>query len=254
MKVGILYIALGDYWVFWKDFYESCEKNFLPGVDKEYFVFTNYRDYDKFKNVNIYYQEDLGWPGNTLLRFRMFSEIENDLLRCNYLFFFNSNVLFVDTVYENEIIPKKDDNDLTALTWNVFSNNKMFPYDRNNESTAYIPNNEGSVYYQGGLNGGEVTEFLKLINSCRENIEFDIKNNIIAKNHDESHLNKYLLNITVKTLDTTYGKPEEWEKPKSPKIIFRDKNKVLGKHFVDTLKKRNSNRLYSLIKQIFTHY
>lgn len=36
-KIAILYIALGRYGVFWKDFYRSCEKYFLSDCKKHIF-------------------------------------------------------------------------------------------------------------------------------------------------------------------------------------------------------------------------
>lgn len=41
MKVGILYICTGAYTVFWPDFFQSFQQNFLPGVEKTYYVFTD---------------------------------------------------------------------------------------------------------------------------------------------------------------------------------------------------------------------
>ena len=40
-KIGMLYICTGKYTVFWPEFYRSFEEKFLPGCEKEYFVFTD---------------------------------------------------------------------------------------------------------------------------------------------------------------------------------------------------------------------
>ena len=40
-KVAVLYICTGKYDVFWKDFYISYEKYFLPDCEKHYYVFTD---------------------------------------------------------------------------------------------------------------------------------------------------------------------------------------------------------------------
>ena len=39
--IGMLYICTGKYTVFWPEFYETFNRNFLPGYKKEYFVFTD---------------------------------------------------------------------------------------------------------------------------------------------------------------------------------------------------------------------
>ena len=58
--------------------------------------------------------------------------------------------------------------------------------------------------------------------------DFDYFNKVTAVYHDESHLNKFLLDRKIKVLSTNYGRPEEWETPQYPKMIFRDKYKIFG--------------------------
>lgn len=41
MKIAILYICTGKYNVFFRDFYSSSEKYFLPNCEKTYFVFSD---------------------------------------------------------------------------------------------------------------------------------------------------------------------------------------------------------------------
>ena len=41
MKIGVLYIGIGRYVCFWPAFYKSCEKYLVPGMEKQYYVFTN---------------------------------------------------------------------------------------------------------------------------------------------------------------------------------------------------------------------
>ena len=98
MKIAILYIGIGGYKVFWKDFYSSCERYFLPNIVKEYFFFTDQLDELKPANVKEYFQEDLGWPGNTLYRFKMFLKYKEELAVFDFIYFFNGNTLFLDTI------------------------------------------------------------------------------------------------------------------------------------------------------------
>ena len=82
MKIGILYICTGKYTIFWKDFYLSCEKHFIPEEEKHYYVFTDSKEIDfETENSNIHriYQENLGWPGNTLRRYEMFLGAKKDI-------------------------------------------------------------------------------------------------------------------------------------------------------------------------------
>lgn len=64
-KIAILYVCTGEYVIFWKDFFTSCEKYFIPEMRKEYYVFTD-SDAIEFENENTHihkiFQKNLGWP------------------------------------------------------------------------------------------------------------------------------------------------------------------------------------------------
>ena len=82
MKIAILYICTGKYDIFWKEFFESYEELFLPNSEKEYFVFTDAEELYAEKNcerIHRIYQEQLGWPKDTLMRFHMFDTISEQL-------------------------------------------------------------------------------------------------------------------------------------------------------------------------------
>jgi hypothetical protein len=114
-----------------------------------------------------------------------------------------------------------------------------FPYERNPLSTSCIPVGEGQLYYQGGLFGGRTPEFLEMKDTLIRNISEDLDKEYIAIHHDESHLNKYFLHRKPLCLSTKYGRPEEWESPSDPSIIFRKKEDVLGFFFIFRLKGKN---------------
>lgn len=258
MKIGILYIAIGKYSVFWKEFYLSCEKYFLKNFEKFYYVFTDCEElFGKDKNLNIITinQEDLGWPNNTLLRFDMFYSIQDDLKKMDYLFFFNANLLLLQEIGE-EFLPKSE-NLLVVLhpAYYKEQNADFFPYSRNKNSKAYIPYGQGKYYVQGALNGGKAKEFLKLIYSLSVDTKEDLKKGIIAEVHDESHLNKYILNRTdLKILGPEYLYPENWKLGIEPIILSREKSKYFD---VDKLKKNRlkylGNKLKQKIKQLIAY-
>ncbi|XP_075690664.1 histo-blood group ABO system transferase-like [Rhinoderma darwinii] len=73
------------------------------------------------------------------------------------------------------------------------SSRDQYPYERRALSQAFIPNDEGDYYYAGGHFGGNVQEVIKLTNHCHHAILADKANNIEARWHDESYINKYFL-------------------------------------------------------------
>ena len=81
MRIAILYICTGKYDIFGQDFYNSSEDFFLKEYEKTYYVFTDalsiYNEDNQF--VKKVYQENLGWPENTLFRYKMFNRIYSEL-------------------------------------------------------------------------------------------------------------------------------------------------------------------------------
>lgn len=239
VKVGILYICTGEYKVFWKDFYKSYEKNFLPNSAKEYYVFTD-ADYiygEEKSNVHKIFQESLGWPDNTLMRYNIFLKHKELIAQSDYLFFMNANCLCVSKIEEeNFLIPDK----LIVVQHPGFYDKTIreYTYDRNPKSTAYIAFDDGEYYVCGGVNGGSTKMFLKLMQDINQNILDDRENGIVALWHDESHLNRYIVNSkNYKLLPADFCYPEDWDIPFTPRILVREKSKWLN---VDKIK-GNSN-------------
>lgn len=255
MNIGILYIAIGKYNIFFKDFYTSSEKFFFQHANKHYYVFTDQPHSLSFtnSNISIFYQENRGWPYNTLMRFHMFNSITDKLNNEDYLFFFNANAMFLQKVGD-EILPSAKDNYLVSAIHPGFYNKTIteFPYEKNEKSTAYIPHEKGSHYFQGCFFGGKTQNFLKLTQQCMKNIDTDFNNNIIAIWHDESHLNSYFTQHPPKILDSSYIYPEDRPiKGMKPIILMRDKKKYGGHDFLrDTPRNKITTYIKKFLRKI----
>lgn len=230
MKIACLYIATGRYTVFWKDFYLSAKKYLLtpPRVQKDFFVFTDNEHIDFEENADVFkiYQKKLGWPYDTMMRFDMFLTQEEKLKEYDYIYFFNANMEFVAPVGD-EFLP--DESGLVMGLHPGYYGKKPdeYPYDRNPKSTAYIPYGQGKHYVQGCLNGGTSEAYLKLCHECSKMVHTDLDNNVIPKFHDESVLNKYVLDKNPLILDCRYLYPEGKNlRPfkKDIRILIRDKS------------------------------
>lgn len=214
-KVAILYIALGRYITFWKDFYESCEK-YLGPCEKHYFIWTdnNKFDYSDAENVTITYAYKKGWPYDTLLRFEMFLQKQKELAEFDYVYFFNANMQFINYVDLAEITPCQWHDGLVAGSHpgrrgDVLAGNPdNFGYERRPESTAYVPYGQGKHYVCGAFNGGTSKDFLKMCKKLKANVQKDLDNNIVARVDDESHLNAYLIDKEFLLCGRAYGFPE----------------------------------------------
>ncbi len=244
-NLAVLYICTGNYSIFWKKFYSSSEKYFLPEYKKKYFVFTDKKFNIKNSNIEYIYTKKIGWPYDTLYRFNFFSKITDKLICFDYIFFFNANALILKEI-NSEILPL--DKDFVAPLHPCFIGKDIdqFPFERNILSKAFIDKYDGLYYFQACLFGGKSSNFIELINEIYQNIETDLSNNFIAIWHDESHLNKYLIDKKVKILDSSYIYPENFIDPYKNKIIMRDKN-MLGGHELF----RTSGRIHFNIKLFY---
>lgn len=230
-KVAILYIGIGKYICFWKGFYVSMERFFLPDTEKHYFVFSDQDNIyaQDMENVHWYYQADLGWPYNSLYRFFFFNRIKEELLEFEYSFFMNANVYCNQIVKEREFLPLHEDFVFVLHHAFVHENSEQFPYERNIDSEAYIPFGMGKYYITGGVNGGKTEKFMEMSEELADWIQKDESKGIMAVWHDESFINKFLLQIgNYKILPPSFFYPElsgNMELNIGRKLVARDKRK-----------------------------
>lgn len=232
-SIGILYICTGSYKVFWKNFYDSFQKYFLPGYEKHYYVFTDCEELDEEKNkevVHCYKIDDQPWPLITLLRFRTFLKVEEELKRHQFLMFSNANMICCDYIYVEEFLPDINKGEKLFFTehhgyyreqpWNM-------PLERNKKSLAYVPFQCGNTYVAGGLFGGYTKYFLEMTKILNNRICEDLKMGVIARWHDESHINHYILcNKDYRLLSPRYCYFQGMEMDEKKKIEVLSKQEM----------------------------
>lgn len=221
-----------------KDFYESCEK-YLGPCEKHYFIWTDNKkfEYSTNSNVTVIPAKKMGWPYDTLFRFKMFLQKEKQLNGFDYIYFFNANMQFINPVDLSEIAPQEWHDGLVAGShpgrWGDIWLNDInnFPYERRPESTAYIPGGKGKYYVCGAFNGGKSKDFLKMCRTLSKNVDIDLKNKIVAVVDDESHLNAYLVNKKYLLCGRAYGFPEG--KLKHVSNVEKPMIKIISRHKED---------------------
>ena len=228
MKICILNIATNKYIQFVEPLLDSIETNFLNGHDISALVFTDHEIEESSDNIKISKIEHEPWPIPTLKRYHYFLKEREYISQFDYCFYMDVDMKIVSKVGD-EIL-----GDLVTTQhpgfW--FKDNNHFSYERIPNSTAYVPFGEGKMYYAGGFNGGKPEHFLKMSEAIVNNIEKDFTNNIIAEWHDESHMNRYLIdNPPSVELTPSYCFPEAafynppgWHVPFEPKILALEKN------------------------------
>lgn len=203
MKVLFFTIATDKYYDFFIDnLHKSLQNHFK--IDFDFICFTDKKNNKEFKTITI---SHLPFPLNTLLRYEIFFENRKVFEKYDYVFYLDADMIMIEDVGD-EIISEVV-NVIHPGFWQ--KPRKTYPYEKNSRSTAFVGEDSGLKYYQGCFQGGGAGSFIKMCEVLRENIRLDLKNNIIAEWHDESHMNKYLIsNPPTLELAPDYALPSEW--------------------------------------------
>lgn len=233
LRVAVLYVCTGEYWRFWQGFRDTAAQHLLPGGQIAYFVFTD-QPAEWFGGASeVIAQDNLGWPLNTLYRFRMFLRVRDQLRAFDRVVFFNANCAFRAPVSEHDLFGSESD--LVACRHPGFFDKlpEQFTYERRPQSQAFVEH--GSIYVAGGLMGGRADAFLAACTAISCRIEQDFDRGVLALWHDESHWNAYIDQALAGTarvhlLDPGFLYPEGWSIPFAARIVLREKSAVIDVH------------------------
>ena len=225
MKICILTIATNKYIQFVERLLDNIDQNFLAGHDINCLLFTDH-EVETSDNIKVCQIEHEPWPMPTLKRYNYFLKERDYISQFDYCFYFDVDMAVVDKVGDEVL------SDLVATMhpYQSFRPKESRTYDRNPKSLAYVPiGDEGEFYYAGGFNGGSTLKFLEMAEVLADRVTKDLDNNVIALWHDESQMNRYLIdNPPTLTLTPSYCFAEEFtgdsNYPYEPKIVALKKN------------------------------
>ena len=225
MKICILTIATNKYIQFVERLYDNIEENFLNGHEIQGLLFTEH-DVETSDNIKVSKIEHEPWPIPTLKRYNYFVKEKEHISKFDYCYYFDVDMGIVAKVGDEVL------GDLVATMhpYQSFVPKEQRTYDRNPKSLAYVPvGKEGELYYAGGFNGGSTKRFLEMAEVLADRVTKDLENDVIALWHDESQMNRYLIdNPPSVSLTPSYVFAEEQmgnpEYPYEPKIIALKKD------------------------------
>ena len=225
MKICILTIATNKYIQFVERLLDNIEENFLNGHEINCLLFTDH-EVETSDNVRVCQIDHEPWPMPTLKRYNYFIREKDFISQFDYCFYFDVDMGLVDKVGDEVL------SDLVATMhpYQSFHKKEERTYDRNPASLAYVPyGEEGEHYYAGGFNGGSTKKFLEMAEVLADRVTKDLENGVIALWHDESQMNRYLIdNPPTLSLTPSYCFAEEQmgnpNYPYEPKIIALKKN------------------------------
>jgi len=164
-----------------------------------------------------------GWPDATLYRYHTLLAFSADL-RGRYLFLVDADMRFEADVDPDEILAPLV---ATRHPGYVGRPRHELPYETRPESLAYVPHDAGGIYFAGGFVGGERARFLRFARQLRSRIDDDRERGVTAIWHDESYLNRLLIEIPPDlVLSPSFCYPEDdtwyrsvWPEPYERKLV-----------------------------------
>ena len=233
MKVAISFLGTGKYLDFLPKYYENIEKYFLPNSEKTILAFTDGELDGTPENLKVFSQKHLDWPYITLKRFEIINKAREIINDHDWFVFIDGDALVVDRIEEEEFFTDKP----LFGVHHPCHYLKMPPHNQypgayeiteNCNAAVDLEKYQPKVYYQGCFWGGRTPEVCAMIDELEYRVGDDLKRNVVALWHDESHLNKYFIENPdlVHTYGPEYAFPEVFKNQCTfePKIVHLAKD------------------------------
>lgn len=240
MTFGFLMIATNKYTKLWQQTVEDLMKHESSFAKRIHIhLFTDQVDEmnqwwrsKEFSAVLITHPiPNLIWPDATLLRYKLISEVSSEFSE-DVLIYLDSDMR-INAPFLSTLTPMEWRNRIALVSHpGYFRRNGLgrvvdylkFPiqiptdfrnfikfqphpgaWETRKNSKAYVPLLERKTYVHGAIWMGQRHELLKMVGVLAENTDSDLNSGLIAKWHDESHLNWYASSKDVTILDPTYS-------------------------------------------------
>lgn len=194
-SVALTVFAVGRYLdAYLEKFLNSSEQHFMLGLPVTYYVFTDMPHKvpkivlgpeRKLKVFTV--ERHYRWQDISMMRMKTISQVIEAEIRHHFTHVFCFDV---DQVFAGRFGSEALGYSVALLHAHYYHlPRKLFTYDHNPKSKAYME--AGDFYYHAAVFGGTWKSVKALTEACYQSIMEDKVNNIEARWHDESHLNKY---------------------------------------------------------------
>lgn len=262
-SVGICMVATNKYIEFWKKCALDLEKNAFTEIKNvTLHLFTNHdSEAQNWANNNLkrvklraHKIDGFGWPEATLFRYKFINNIRDEFSE-DLLMYLDSD-MEVTEKFGPELDPRSWINGLAFVAHPGFTRNSgtkglldflkyprlLIPYlnklrdgargigtwENSKASKAFVAPRKRRRYVHGAIWFGAREPFLEMCRELNNNVENDYRKNIIAKWHDESHLNWFYAYKNGTVLSSRYSgyKPYKYLETFKPIIFTVEKNAI----------------------------
>ena len=236
-QLTIFSVATDRYLEFWVDLVNSAEEFLAKDLTVQWIIFTN-RGSEIPQKLTTKLGKDLliadfasvPWPMPTLLRYELLTSVKQSI-EGEIVIHLDADMLFTGEVSRNDLIEAIGGNDVALVRHpgfyrpgkfakvKFYFKNPLFiirdvklyllnggigSWEKNSKSLAYVPREMRNVYVCGGTWFGKKNSIIELCEILSNRTKKDLSNNVMAKFHDESHINWYAAHHEVSIVEPKY--------------------------------------------------
>jgi len=239
-------IATGRYLAFWKNQFNSAKHYLDKSARIEFVLLTD--QIEELENASeellrgtnwklqIGYVPHQEWPFPTLYKFKHIISNWN-LLNGEAIWHLDADMVFSDRDVHISLLKLLQENEMVFVSHPGYFRSKgasklclylnwpplllkdlkclvkergLGTWEKNRSSLAFVESHKRVNYVCGGSWGGKRQTFLEFLNELSNRVNSDFYSSIIARYHDESHINWFRVNYACKVLDPSYCYEESY--------------------------------------------
>ena len=239
-------IATGRYLAFWENQFNSAKHYLDKSARIEFVILTD--QIEELKNASkellrgtnwklqighVPHQE---WPFPTLYKFKHIISNWN-LLNGEAIWHLDADMVFSDRDVHISLLKLSQENEMVFVSHPGYFRSKgasklclylnwpplllkdlkclikergLGTWEKNRLSLAFVESHKRLNYVCGGSWGGKRQAFLEFLNELSNRVNSDLYSGVMARYHDESHINWFRVNYRCKVLDPSYCYEESY--------------------------------------------
>ena len=264
VNITLISIATDRYVDYWVNLARSSYNNFASDKKYNWILLTNKEvnipdDIVQYfgNRLRIFHIEHKPWPYVTLYRYKYIYDIR-EFINDEFIVYIDADMKFSANFDPIKVLDIGNGQDLAFVQhpgfyrpsfkilpfsftklatsikdlWDKLFMGGLGSWERRKISAAYVPYTQRKNYYIGAIWFGSRTKILEMCDKLMQEISIDENKNVIAKWHDESHLNAYAVKNQHVSVDPSYCFVSSYKQLSNLKPIVEVVDKNLNSEWI----------------------